>query len=86
MSKVYVLFVKQFGKEGYVYLPTYEVHYEPVTGKVAELDVGDCIDTFKCSLAEDGSYVIAELWNVSNIGGKAVERHTETMLIDRAAR
>lgn len=83
MNKVYVLFVKQFGKEGYVYLPTYEIHYDPVQGKVAELNPGDCIDAYKATLSEDGTYVKMELYRVSNIEGKAQEEFTESFLIAR---
>lgn len=87
MSKVYVLFVKRFPQrpgENYVYLPTYEIHYEPLKeGKVAELDVGDCVDTFRCELSKDGSYVTCYLYNVANVDGKAQETHTESFIISR---
>ena len=83
MSKVYVLFVKKFGKEGYVYLPNFEIHYEPVQGKVAELDVGDCVDTYRCTLSEDETFVNCELYRVSNIDGKAEEIHTESFVLAR---
>lgn len=87
MSKIYVLFVKKFPKEGsgegYVYLPTYEIHYEPIKGKVAELDIGECVDTFKCTLSEDGSYVDCDLYTISNIDGKAIETRTESFILER---
>ncbi len=83
MSKIYVLFVKKFGKEGYVYLPDYEIHYEPIKGKVAELDVGECVDTFRCTLSEDGTYVNCNLYTVSNIDGKAQETFTESLMLER---
>lgn len=87
MSKIYVLFVKRFPQrpgENYVYLPTYEIHYKPVEGKkVAELDVGDCVDTFRCELSEDGTYVNCYLYTISNIDGKAQETHTESFIISR---
>lgn len=88
MSKIYVLFVKNFPKEGsgksYVYLPTYEIHYEPVQGKkVAELDVDECVDTFRCTLSEDETYVTCDLYRVSNINGVAKEDHTESFILER---
>jgi hypothetical protein len=83
MSKVYVLFVKKFGKEGYVYLPDYEIHYEPVTGKVAELDVGECVDTYRVTLSDDESYINCNLITVSNIDGKAQETWTEHFILER---
>jgi hypothetical protein len=102
MSKVYVLFVKNFPKgpgETYTYLPTYEIHYEPVKGKVAELDVGECVDTYKCTLsgavsygsgsyedAENDPYVTCELYRVSNIDGVAQEELTETFILAREGR
>lgn len=86
MSKVYVLFVKKFpqdDKESYVYLPNYEIHYEPIKGKVAELNVGECVDTFRCTLSEDQTYVDCELITVSNIDGRAVETPTESFILGR---
>jgi len=83
MSKVYVLFVKKFGPEGYVYLPTYEIHYDPVQGKVAELNPDECIDVYKCALSEDGTYVKADLYRVSNVNGVAKEEFTESFLMAR---
>ncbi len=87
MSKVYVLFVKRFPKmpdEGYVYLPTYEIHYEPVQGKVAELNPDECVDVYKATLSEDGSYVKMDLYTISNIDGKAKEEFTESFLVQRS--
>jgi hypothetical protein len=87
MDKVYVLFIKRFPQrpgENYVYLPTYEIHYKPVEGKkVAELGVGDCVDTYRCELSEDGTYVHCYLYTVSNIDGKAQENLTESFIIAR---
>lgn len=83
MSKVYVLFVKKFGREGYVYLPDYEIHYEPIKGKVAELDVGECVDTYRVTLSEDETYVNCNLFTVSNVDGKAEEKFTESFIIAR---
>lgn len=86
MSKVYILFVKHFPKlpdESYVYLPTYEIHYSPVQGKVAELNPDECIDVYKATLSEDESHVKMELYRVSNIDGQAKEEFTESFLIDR---
>jgi hypothetical protein len=83
MSKVYVLFVKKFGKEGYVYLPDYEIHYEPVKGKVAELDVGECVDAYRVTLSDDETYVDCNLITVSNVNGKAQETWTEHFTLER---
>lgn len=86
MNKVYVLFVKKFGTEEedhYVYLPNYEIHYKPVKGKVAELDVGECVDTYRCTLSGNKEYVNCQLITVSNIDGKAVETPTETFMLAR---
>lgn len=83
MSKVYVLFVKKFGKEGYVYLPDYEIHYEPVKGKVAELDVGESVDAYRVTLSDDESYVDCNLFTISNVDGKAQETWTEHFILER---
>ncbi len=86
MSKVYVLFVKQFPKmadESYVYLPSYEIHYSAVQGKVAELNPDECVDAYKATLSEDMTYVKMELFRISNIEGKAKEEPTESFLIQR---
>jgi len=87
MSKVYVLFVKKFPKgngDAYTYAPDYEIHYEPVKGKVAELNVDECVDAYRCTLAQDGSYLKCELIRISNINGKALEEHTESFIMERA--
>jgi len=86
VSKVYVLFVKRFPKsenEGYVYAPSFEIHYDPVQGKVAELNPGECVDAYKANLSTDGVCVRYDLYRVSNIDGKAQEDFTESVLINR---
>lgn len=85
MSKVYVLFVKRFPAVGdtYAYLPTYEIHYQPKEGKVAELDPGDCVDVFRCELSEDKAATICYLYRISNIDGKAQEEYLETFTMAR---
>ncbi len=85
MSKVYVLFVKRFPTDGesYVYLTTYEIHYEPKEDKVAELEPGDCVDVFRCELTEDKTAIICYLYRVSNIDGKAQEEFMETFMMAR---
>ena len=88
MSKVYVLFTRKYPKDGnYTYLPNYEIHYNPLKNlgprdKVAELNVDECIDTMRCTLSDDGSYVNCRLVTVSNIGGKATETVTESFILE----
>ena len=88
MSKVYVLFTRKYPKEGsYTYLPGYEVHYEiPETkgprDKVAELNIDECVDTMRCTLSDDESYVDCQLITVSNIGGKAIETVMESFILE----
>lgn len=82
MSKIYVLFVKKFGKEGYVYLPDYEIHHEPVKGKVAELDVGECVGAYRVTLSDDETYLNCNLFTISNIDGKGQETFTESFILE----
>jgi hypothetical protein len=84
--KVYVLFLKDRTSlpEGeYSYLPYYEIHYQPVEGKVAELNPNESVDVYKATLSNDKSYVRMDLYTVSNISGQAKEEFTESFLIDR---
>jgi hypothetical protein len=91
MSKVYVLFTRKYPKEdSYVYLPNYEIYYEQPEAKgprdkVAVLEVGDAVDTMRCTLSEDETYVNCELITVGNIDGKAEETLTETFILAREA-
>ena len=84
MSNVYVLFTRTYPKEtSYVYLPGYEIHYtqpeaKGTRDKVATLSVGEYVDTFRCTLSEDKTYVTCQLVTVSNIDGKAEETFTES--------
>jgi hypothetical protein len=88
MDKVYVLFTRTYPKEGnYIYLPNYQIHYSPVENlgprdKVAELNADECVDTMRCTLSDDESYVNCQLVTVSNIGGKAAETITETFILE----
>ena len=88
MSKVYVLFTRKYPKgDNYTYLPNYEIHYKPLEklkprDKVAELNVDECVDTMRCTLSDDGTYVNCQLTTVSNISGKAVETVTESFILE----
>lgn len=88
MSKIYILFTRNYPKNdgSYVYLPGYEVHHsrpktKGIKDKVAELDVGECVDTFRCTLSKDETYVNCQLVTVSNVDGKATETFTESFII-----
>lgn len=90
MSKVYILFTRNYPKDdgNYTYLPKFEVHSKtPKTkgpkDKVAELDVGECVDVYKATLSEDESYVKMELFTISNIDGKSQETFTESFFLER---
>ena len=90
MSRVYILFTRNYPKDdgNYVYLPGYEIHYKkPKTkgprDKVAELNAGECVDTFRCTLSDDQAYVNCQLVTVSNIDGKATETLTESFILGR---
>lgn len=88
MDKVYVLITRKYPKEGnYIYLPFYEVHSSPPQNlgprdKVAELNVDECVDTMRCTLSDDETYVQCQLVTVSNIGGKATETITESFILE----
>ena len=90
MSKIYILFTRNYPKDdgNYTYLPKFEVHgKKPKTkgpkDKVAELDIGECVDVYKATLSEDQSYVKMELFTISNVDGKAQEAFTESFLLER---
>lgn len=90
MSKVYILFTRNYPKDdgNYVYLPTYEIHSKKpkakgIKDKVAELNPNECVDVYKATLSEDHSYVKMDLFTISNIDGKAQETFTESFLLER---
>lgn len=72
---IYVV-LKRKREEG-VALPFFESFTElPIVDpahKLLTLEDGDCVDVAKFYLSEDKSYVIANEYRVSNIGGKPVE-------------
>lgn len=66
------------------YVPTYEIlTSKPAEGKMAALEPGECLDLFKCSLSEDGTYVTCDLFRVSNIDSVVAEEQTESFFIER---
>lgn len=87
-NKVYVLFTRTYPKTdgSYVYLPGFEIHSKKpeakgARDKVAELDVGECVDTFRCTLSDDEQYVNCQLVTVSNVDGKPEEKLTEAFIL-----
>lgn len=68
------------------YVPSYEiVTTEPPEGSKKEaLPPGYCIDLFKCSMSEDGTYITCDLFHVANLDGIISETHTETFLLERS--
>jgi len=82
MKTYWVLVKKNFDRGAYV--PSYEVlTFEPLEGKKEALPPGYCLDLFKCSLSQDGTYLTNELWYVSNVDGVVIEDHVQTFFLQR---
>ncbi len=82
MTTYWVLIKKNVDRGSYV--PTYEIlTAEPPEGKKEALPPDHYLDLFKCRLSQDGTYVICDLYRVSNIDGVISEVPTETILLQR---
>lgn len=82
MNTYWVLVKKNHDRGAYV--PSYEIlTIEPPEGKKEALPPGYCLDLFKCSLSQDGTYITAKLYIVANVNGNISEVHTETFFIER---
>ena len=80
---IYWALVKRNHDRG-TYVPTYEIlTEEPSEGKKEAIPPGYCLDLFKCSLSEDGTYITVNQFCVSNIDGIIDEQLTESFFIKR---
>jgi hypothetical protein len=67
------------------HVPNYEIHTsQPAEGKMIAIRPGEYVDAYKCFLSEDGSYITANLFQVSNTDGVLTEKQTESFFIERA--
>lgn len=81
MSKIYVLFKKNIVEN--TSLPSFEIFYQAVEGKVAIIEPGECVDAYRCSLGDHGKHIWIEQYCVRNIDGQADIVPTESYMLER---
>lgn len=82
MTTYWILVNKNFDRGAYV--PSYEIlTTEPPEGKKEALPPGYYLDLFKCSLSKDGTFIVANLYRVTNNDGVISEVPTEKIFIKR---
>lgn len=80
---IYWVLVKKNVDRG-AFVPSYEIlETEPPEGKKEALPPDHYLDLFKCRLSKDGTYIICDLYRVSNLDGQIMEEKTETILLQR---
>jgi len=82
MRKIYVLFIKNIVDD--TSLPTFEIRYTPIEGKVAVIEPGECVDAFKCSFGGQGSHIVVNQFCVQNIDGEVEIVPTESYILQRS--